>query len=147
MAYGYDEVFYVHLDTDDYINYGIDDHGLLFEKRRGPKFFDTDVDEEMKIRRAQDLLREADLTRRLASAQLQANIDSMTGVRNKHAYLEYVNDNLGHQAGDQWIREACRIVCTSFKRSPVFRVGGDEFCVISQGDDYENLNDLVQIIR
>ena len=99
----------------------------------------------------------------------------MTGVRNKHAYLEYetrleytiketddpkfaisiidindlkyVNDNLGHQAGDQWIREACRIVCTTFKRSPVFRVGGDEFCVISQGDDYENLNDLVQIIR
>lgn len=245
LAYGYDEVFYVHLDTDDYINYGIDDHGLLFEKRRGPKFFDscqvevntlvcepdreqfskamvketlleqiemrrafemtyrvpkegepfyvrmratralddnnviiigvTDVDEEMKIRRAQDLLREADLTRRLASAQRQANIDSMTGVRNKHAYLEYetrleytiketsdpkfaisiidindlkyVNDNMGHQAGDQWIREACRIVCTTFKRSPVFRVGGDEFCVISQGDDYENLNDLVQIIR
>ena len=245
LAYGYDEVFYVHLDTDDYINYGIDDHGLLFEKRRGPKFFDscqvevntfvfepdreqfskamvketlleqiemrrafemtyrvpkegepfyvrmratralddnniiiigiTDVDEEMKIRRAQDLLREADLTRRLASAQRQANIDSMTGVRNKHAYLEYetrleytiketidpkfaisiidindlkyVNDNLGHQAGDQWIREACRIVCTTFKRSPVFRVGGDEFCVISQGDDYENLNNLVQIIR
>ena len=245
LAYGYDEVFYVHLDTDDYINYGIDDHGLLFEKRRGPKFFDscqvevntlvcepdrerfskamvketlleqiemrrafemtyrvpkegepfyvrmratralddnnviiigvTDVDEEMKIRRAQDLLREADLTRRLASAQRQANIDSMTGVRNKHAYLEYetrleytiketadpkfaisiidindlkyVNDNLGHQAGDQWIREACRIVCTTFKRSPVFRVGGDEFCVISQGDDYENLNDLVQIIK
>jgi diguanylate cyclase (GGDEF)-like protein len=99
----------------------------------------------------------------------------MTGVKNKHAYLEYetrlefaikeaadtkfaisiidvndlkvVNDTLGHQAGDQWIREACRIVCTTFKRSPVFRVGGDEFCVISQGDDYENLEELVQVIR
>ena len=245
LAYGYDEIFYVHLDTDEYINYGIDDHGLLYEKRRGPKFFDScqvevhtlvcepdreqfskamvretlleqiemrrafemtyrvpkegepfyvrmratraldddnviiiginDVDEEMKIQRAQDLLREADLTRRLASAQRQANIDSMTGVKNKHAYLEYetrlefaikeaadtkfaisiidvndlkvVNDTLGHQAGDQWIREACRIVCTTFKRSPVFRVGGDEFCVISQGDDYENLEELVQVIR
>ena len=245
LAYGYDEIFYVHLDTDEYINYGIDDHGLLYEKRRGPKFFDScqvevhtlvcepdreqfskamvretlleqiemrrafemtyrvpkegepfyvrmratraldddnviiiginDVDEEMKVRRAQDLLREADLTRRLSAAQRQANIDSMTGVRNKHAYLEYetrleytiketeepkfaisiidindlkyVNDNMGHQAGDKWIREACRIVCTTFKHSPVFRVGGDEFCVISQGDDYENLEELVQVIR
>lgn len=135
----------------------------------------SDVDEEMKVRRAQDLLREADLTRRLSAAQRQANIDSMTGVRNKHAYLEYetrleytiketeepkfaisiidindlkyVNDNMGHQAGDKWIREACRIVCTTFKHSPVFRVGGDEFCVISQGDDYENLEELVQVIR
>ena len=35
LAYGYDEIFYVHLDTDEYINYGIDDHGLLYEKRRG----------------------------------------------------------------------------------------------------------------
>lgn len=245
LAYGYDEIFYVHLDTDEYINYGIDDHGLLFEKRRGPKFFDScqvevhtlvcepdreqfskamvretlleqiemrrafemtyrvpkegepfyvrmratraldddnviiiginDVDDEMKIQRAQDLLREADLTRRLSAAQRQANIDSMTGVRNKHAYLEYetrleytiketeepkfaisiidindlkyVNDNMGHQAGDKWIREACRIVCTTFKHSPVFRVGGDEFCVISLGDDYENLEELVQVIR
>jgi len=41
LAYGYDEIFYVHLDTDEYINYGIDDHGLLYEKRRGPKFFDS----------------------------------------------------------------------------------------------------------
>ncbi|MBR5386968.1 MAG: diguanylate cyclase [Clostridiales bacterium] len=245
LAYGYDEIFYVRLDTEDYINYGTDYDGKLFEKRRGPKFFDScqvevnrlvcepdrdmfsksmvretlleqidsrrsfemtyrvpkdgepffvrmratralddknvlvigvsDVDEEMKVRRAQDLLREADLTRRLSAAQRQANIDSMTGVRNKHAYLEYetrleytiketeepkfaisiidindlkyVNDNMGHQAGDKWIREACRIVCTTFKHSPVFRVGGDEFCVISQGDDYENLEELVQVIR
>ncbi len=245
LAYGYDEIFYVRLDTEDYINYGTDYDGQLFEKRRGPKFFDScqvevntlvcepdremfskamvretlleqidskrafemtyrvpkdgepyfvrmratralgdknvlvigvsDVDEEMKVRRAQDLLREADLTRRLSAAQRQANIDSMTGVRNKHAYLEYetrleytiketeepkfaisiidindlkyVNDNMGHQAGDKWIREACRIVCTTFKHSPVFRVGGDEFCVISQGDDYENLEELVQVIR
>jgi diguanylate cyclase (GGDEF)-like protein len=245
LAYGYDEIFYVRLDTEDYINYGTDYDRQLFEKRRGTKFFDScqvevntlvcepdremfskamvretlleqidskrsfemtyrvpkdgepyfvrmratralddknvlvigvsDVDEEMKVRRAQDLLREADLTRRLSAAQRQANIDSMTGVRNKHAYLEYetrleytiketeepkfaisiidindlkyVNDNMGHQAGDKWIREACRIVCTTFKHSPVFRVGGDEFCVISQGDDYENLEELVQVIR
>jgi diguanylate cyclase (GGDEF)-like protein len=134
-----------------------------------------DVNEEMKVVHAQELLREADLSRRLYAAQQQANIDSMTGVRNKRAYLEaearleylvketedskfaisiidvndlkYVNDKFGHQAGDQHIRNACRLVCTTFKRSPVFRVGGDEFCVISQGDDYENINELLKKIE
>ena len=230
---------------DNYINYWTDDHGILYEKRRGTKFFDEcqieadtlvceedremfkkamvretlleqinmkrsfemtyrvpkegepffvrmratralnddnvliigihDVDEEMKLARAEELLREADLSRRLFAAQQQANIDPMTGVRNKRSYLEaearleyaiketedskfaisivdvndlkYVNDKFGHQAGDQHIRNACRIVCTTFKRSPVFRVGGDEFCVISQGDDYENINELLKKIE
>ena len=245
LSYGYDELFYVLLDTEDYINYWTDDHGRLYEKRRGTKFFDEcqieadtlvceedremfkkamvretlleqinmkrsfemtyrvpkegepffvrmratralnddnvliigihDVDEEMKLARAEELLREADLSRRLFAAQQQANIDPMTGVRNKRAYLEaearleylvketedpgfaisiidvndlkYVNDKFGHQAGDQHIRNACRIVCTTFKRSPVFRVGGDEFCVISQGDDYESINELLKKIE
>lgn len=30
-----------------------------------------------------------------------------------------------------------------FKKSPVFRVGGDEFTVIAQGDDYANVETLV----
>jgi len=30
-----------------------------------------------------------------------------------------------------------------FNHSPVFRVGGDEFAVISQGADYENIEKLV----
>ena len=57
--------------------------------------------------------------------------------------LKKVNDNEGHKAGDQYLRDACRIVCTTFKRSPVFRVGGDEFCVLAQGDDYAHLDELV----
>ena len=245
LSYGYDALFYVLLDSEDYINYWTEDHGRLYEKHRGTKFFDKcqieadtlvceedremfrkamvretlleqinmkrsfemtyrvpkegepffvrmratralnddnvliigihDVDEEMKLARAEELLREADLSRRLFAAQQQANIDPMTGVRNKRAYLEaearleylvketedpgfaisiidindlkYVNDKFGHQAGDQHIRNACRLVCTTFKRSPVFRVGGDEFCVISQGDDYENINELLKKIE
>ena len=38
------------------------------------------------------------------------------------------------------------IVCKTFKHSPVFRVGGDEFAVISQGDDYENIEELLGVI-
>ena len=57
--------------------------------------------------------------------------------------LKKVNDNMGHKAGDQYLRDACKIICSTFKRSPVFRVGGDEFCVLSQGEDYLRLEELM----
>ncbi len=107
---------------------------------------------------------------RLARAQNEANIDALTGVKNRHAYLRVeeqldrqiarrtvhgfaiaildvndlkkVNDNSGHQAGDQYLRDACRVICEVFKRSPVFRVGGDEFAVVIKGSDYEHVEEL-----
>ena len=42
-----------------------------------------------------------------------------------------------------WTRDACMIVCKTFRHSPVFRIGGDEFAVISQGEDYEHIEDLI----
>ena len=117
---------------------------------------------------------EEEYAKRLAQAQSRASIDALTGIKNKHAYLEAeeklnlriseggpvefavsildindlktVNDTAGHQAGDRYIREACMIVCKTFKHSPVFRIGGDEFAVISQGEDYEHIEDLVNAI-
>ena len=94
-----------------------------------------------------------------------ANTDSLTGVRNKHAYseneiainqkiqageleklavvvgdingLKYVNDTQGHAAGDQLIKDACAMICEYFAHGAVFRVGGDEFVVILQGKGYD----------
>ena len=111
---------------------------------------------------------------RLEKAQAQASIDALTGVKNKHAYLDAeakldlqiaehacppfaisimdindlkkINDTTGHQAGDEYIRDACRIICKTFKHSPVFRVGGDEFAVISRGDDLDHIDNLLGII-
>ena len=107
----------------------------------------------------------------LAKAQNQANIDELTGVKNKHAYvdmeaslnqqiedthdaefavavfdvndLKLVNDRKGHQAGDAYLREGCSIICNLCKHSPVFRIGGDEFAVIAQGEDYRNIDALI----
>ncbi len=53
--------------------------------------------------------------------------------------LKKVNDTAGHQAGDQYLRDACKVICDIFKHSPVFRIGGDEFAVIAQGVDYARL--------
>ncbi len=103
--------------------------------------------------------------------QSTLNIDSLTGVRNKFAYFEAekrlnrqiednrgpkfavvvldvndlkkVNDTAGHQAGDKYIRDACGIICDTFDHSAVYRVGGDEFTVISQNRDYERIDELI----
>ena len=102
----------------------------------------------------------------LGTARQLAYTDSLTGIRNKLAYLEkekqmeeridagtlgefaaavfdlnglkLVNDTQGHEAGDQLIIQACRMICEHFKHSPVFRIGGDEFAAILEGQDYQN---------
>ncbi len=112
-----------------------------------------------------------DYRKMLSSAQKQAKIDALTRVKNKYAYLEAeelmnrrieehtqppfaivmldindlktVNDTLGHQAGDQYLCDASRMICDTFPHSPVYRIGGDEFAVISQGRDYEKIKELI----
>ena len=118
---------------------------------------------------------EEELENRLAQAQNLANVDALTGVKNKHAYfaeearldhqiaehaqppfavvildvndLKKVNDEFGHQAGDQVIRDASKIICDIFKHSPVFRIGGDEFTVIAQDKDYTHMEELIGKVR
>jgi diguanylate cyclase (GGDEF)-like protein len=98
--------------------------------------------------------------------------DALTGVRNKLAYIDFlksieyrsengtlkeygvivfdlndlkkVNDNKGHAEGDEYIKSACKMICQRFKHSPVFRIGGDEFVVILEGEDYESRDSLIQ---
>ncbi len=52
--------------------------------------------------------------------------------------LKLINDSEGHEAGDAYLLKACRLICSVFKHSPVYRMGGDEFVVVMTGDDYEN---------
>ena len=102
----------------------------------------------------------------------KANQDALTGVKSKHAYeeeelqinqrienqsqepfaiavcdlngLKQINDTLGHQAGDQFIKDACMEICHVFEHSPVFRIGGDEFVAILRHSDYEQREELMQ---
>lgn len=57
--------------------------------------------------------------------------------------LKYINDTLGHDVGDEYIKAACQLICDSFKKSPVFRVGGDEFVVFLEREDYKNREQLL----
>ncbi len=60
--------------------------------------------------------------------------------------LKLVNDTFGHDSGDAYIINNCKVICDFFKHSPVYRIGGDEFVAILQSDDYENLELIKQNI-
>lgn len=107
----------------------------------------------------------------LGTAKAAAFKDSLTSIRNANAFNEYktdlenkvrkgvvaeyglvvfdlndlktVNDTQGHDAGDRYIREGSRLICTAFKHSPVFRIGGDEFVAVLLNDDYQHRDGLV----
>ncbi len=57
--------------------------------------------------------------------------------------LKHINDEYGHACGDIYLRAACRLICRVFAHSPVFRMGGDEFTVILQRQDYEHRDELL----
>ena len=90
--------------------------------------------------------------------------DSLTGLRNTTSYKAWVidfdkkiqsedisfgvvvldlnslkktNDTYGHIVGNNLIMTASQIISDTFKRSPVFRIGGDEFVVILQNHDLD----------
>ena len=90
-----------------------------------------------------------------------ARTDSMTGLGNKLAYtecldeldesvkagnadftmividlnfLKRINDTYGHDKGDFAIRRLAECVAIVFGENQAFRIGGDEFCVVLTGD-------------
>lgn len=100
-----------------------------------------------------------------------AHMDALTGIRNKTAYdkeirrvewemerdrdkrfgvamidlnyLKRINDTFGHEQGNVAIKKLCHIVCVIFSHSPVFRIGGDEFVVVLENEDYKHVDELV----
>ena len=102
----------------------------------------------------------------------QVYVDSLTLVKNKGAFstytedlqtqiekdrentrfavgvfdcdnLKHINDAYGHDKGDVYLKTASHLICTIFSRSPVFRIGGDEFAVILRNEDYESREILI----
>ena len=103
-------------------------------------------------------------------------IDAMTSVGNKAAYgaymqkiqdlidnnveglefaigvfdcdnLKHINDFYGHDKGDIYIKTASQLICRSFPNSPVFRIGGDEFAVILERNDFRDREKLFNQFR
>ena len=99
-------------------------------------------------------------------------VDALTSVRNKGAFSNYlqelqsridcgeqpafaigvfdcddlktINDRYGHEKGDEYLKAASRVICRVFQHSPVFRIGGDEFAVVLQNEDFRCREQLVE---
>ena len=96
--------------------------------------------------------------------------DSLTGMKNSTAYteataeinnqinlnnpkfgvlvadinnLKLTNDKYGHDIGNQLIIHTAKILAETFKCSPIFRIGGDEFAVILKDSDYKEYRSLL----
>ena len=111
----------------------------------------------------------------VAALSRRVFVDALTGVKNKAGFDEYtrgiqkridgkekfefaviimdcddlkqVNDQYGHDKGDIYIESASRLICRVFKHSPVFRIGGDEFAVVLQDEDYQDRKELAELFE
>jgi len=105
--------------------------------------------------------------------ELLSNKDLLTGVQNRNSMnnrvsqfiegkvahqslavvfadlngLKPVNDNQGHDAGDNLLKEASRILKEKFENGEVYRAGGDEFLVIVLDQPKEFIETKVQELR
>lgn len=63
-------------------------------------------------------------------------------------HFKRVNDEFGHQTGDNVLRTICDLIISSIRDTDqLFRVGGEEFCLIAMMIDKERLNLLAEKIR
>ncbi len=58
--------------------------------------------------------------------------------------LKVINDQYGHDKGDIYLKTASDTIRRVFTHSEAYRTGGDEFAVILNGEDYSNIESLVE---
>ena len=104
-----------------------------------------------------------ELVQKAQDAERLAYTDELTGLNNRTAYNEAVekidltkgvhtvfmcdlnnlkkcNDTMGHHWGDTYIKISAEIIQESFADiGRAYRIGGDEFCIISDVDDPEQI--------
>ena len=110
----------------------------------------------------------------LSMANEMARRDELTNTKNKTAYheavkelqarmaegkakysvvicdindLKTINDTEGHAAGDDYIKNAGSLICRTFLHSQVYRIGGDEFALILEGEDFESREKLLSGLK
>lgn len=96
-----------------------------------------------------------------------ANHDSLTGLQNRNCYnaalerladqriqslaciyidangLHEINNHLGHKAGDDMLKAIADTLLAIFPKESLYRIGGDEFVILSVG---HNENDIIQAV-
>lgn len=134
-------------------------------------FVIADIKEEYKTALAESRAELREGQQELDEARVIAYTDPLTGIKNKHAYVEeeeridkliakgemeefavvvfdlnglkIVNDTKGHDAGDAYIIDACKTIEYYFSGNDLYRFGGDEFVVILTGEGFKKRSKLL----
>ncbi|MDX8404801.1 MAG: GGDEF domain-containing protein [Mariprofundus sp.] len=110
-----------------------------------------------------------EMSGKLAQAESEARNDPLTGLANRRYLAEFlntlnhdgfcflicdidffkkINDNYGHPAGDEILRQLARILKESIRPTDmVARIGGEEFCIVFPATDLTNSGRLAETLR
>ena len=154
-----------------FTNLKVGTHDEIAELAESMKKMENDVNNRLKelTKMNKELIDSKKETKAMA---ILANKDGLTGVKNKGAYINEIerinadiahgektefgiamidlnylkntNDEFGHDAGDEALIKLTNLICETFKRSPVYRIGGDEFVAILRKNDYVNADKLIK---
>lgn len=143
---------------------------------RGEWDISVTCDTKDEVKRLTDsIIKMADITKKNMEELSQiAFRDVLTGVGNKTSYINHisqldskeikeeseyalivldinnlkkVNDIYGHEVGDELIKAAGKKICSIFRGKSIFRIGGDEFVVILEKDDFVSRQDIEERIN
>lgn len=100
-----------------------------------------------------------------------ASYDALTGLMNRNSYHAYIdqlfneatcpysciyldanglhelNNHLGHQAGDQMLKTVADTLCDRFSKDEIYRIGGDEFVILSKNQSGQEIESLAEQAR
>lgn len=134
--------------------------------------FIVDYEKELNRKQLEEFLeREIKHQKELDSTKSLVYNDALTGAQSKFAYammeeeidkliaanlidkfavvvfdingLKFINDTLGHEAGDKYIKECYKIITDVYGDSKIYRFGGDEFVVVLQDEAFDKRDSLL----
>lgn len=134
--------------------------------------FIVDYEKELNRKQLEEFLeREIKHQKELDSTKSLVYNDALTGAQSKFAYammeeeidkliaanlidkfavvvfdingLKFINDTLGHEAGDKYIKECYKIMTDVYGNSKIYRFGGDEFVVVLQDEAFDKRDSLL----
>ncbi len=86
--------------------------------------------------------RKAELAEHIAAGNAQFAI-VMIDLNN----LKRINDIYGLENGNKYIVSGCDIIRSVYRDIPVYRIGGDQFVVILEGDAYKDCDELYAVLE